>query len=252
MLNLRKHNILRGDSFIGKLLRLPFLIIPDNTVVLILTGILKGKKWIIGSHNKSVWLGKYERKQTKTFAEKCRGKNVLWDLGAHSGYYTLLFKTVNKESTVYSFEPVESNSWYFQKHMDLNNLVKINHFKNAVSYKEGILKFARGNSVGGKLCEKGDMEVSVVKLSSLLENREIEVPDIIKMDIEGAEFEVLKDLKSLLSSNQKPLIFLSTHSRQDHDSCIDFMRLMEYHIIPLDAEDVFNAREFLLEPVTRH
>ncbi len=249
MLNLRKHNILRGNSFIGNLLRIPFLIIPDNTVVFILTGILKGKKWIIGSHNKSVWLGIYERKQTITFAEKCKGKNILWDLGAHSGYYTLLFKTVNKESTVYSFEPVDSNSRYFQKHMDLNNLGKIIHSNNAVSDKEGVLKFAKGNSVGGKLCEEGDMEVSVVKLSALLERREIEIPDVIKMDIEGAEFEVLKDLKSLLSSNQKPLIFLSTHSREDHDSCIDLMKLLKYNIIPLDAGDVFNAREFLLEPV---
>ena len=133
--------------------------------------------------------------------------------------------------------------------MDLNNLVKINHFKNAVSENEGVLKFSKGNSVGGKLCEEDAMDVSVVKLSALLEYGEIEVPDIIKMDIEGAEFEVLKDLKSLLSSNQKPLIFLSTHSRKDHDSCIDLMKLLEYNIIPLDAEDVFNAREFLLEPV---
>ncbi len=249
MLNLRKHNILRGNSFIGKLLRLPFLIIPDNTVVLILTGILKGKKWIIGSHNKSVWLGIYERNQTKTFAEKCKGKNILLDLGAHSGYYTLLFKTINKEATVYSFEPVESNSRYFQKHMELNNLKKIKHFKHAVSDKEGVMKFAKGNSVGGKLSEAGDMEVSVVKLSTMLEDKKIEVPDVIKMDIEGAEFEVLTDLKSLLSSNQKPLIFLSTHSREVHDACIDFMKLLEYNIIPLDSKDVVNAREFLLEPV---
>lgn len=248
MLNLRKHSVLRRNNIVGKILRLPFLLVPNNMVIPIISGPLKGKKWIAGSHNNSVWLGTYESNQTQKFVEKCKGCEIFWDLGAHAGYYTLLFKTVNKKSTVYSFEPIESNYLYFQKHMIFNNLEQVNLIKKAVSNKEGILKFAKGNSVGGKLSETGDMTVPVVKLSCLLEGKMIESPDIIKMDVEGAEFQVLKDIKHLLGSEKKPVIFLSTHGKDIHDACLKLIQSVNYSIIPLDDKKIEMAREFLLEP----
>ena len=93
------------------------------------------------------------------------------------------------------------------------------------------------------------MSVSSVKLSRLLDEGILEYPDIIKMDIEGAEFEVLKDLEILLKSNRKPSIFLSTHSNEVHDACLSFIDSLEYNITPLDDKKVKNAREFLIEPL---
>jgi len=248
MLNLRKHSILRKNSLFGKLIRLPLLLIPQNKVVSILSGPLKGKKWIVGSHNHSAWLGTYENSQTSIFAEKCKGKEVLWDLGAHAGYYTLLFKTVSHDSFVFAFEPIANNIRYFQKHQKLNNFNNIVLFENAVSNEEGVLKFARGNSVGGKLSEEGDMTVPVVKLSKLLEENEIEFPDVIKMDIEGAEYKVLQDLKPYLASIKKPIIFLSTHGKDVQEQCLKLMNTLNYKITPLDARNTQNTKEFLLEP----
>lgn len=248
MLNLRKHNILRKSSLLGKIIRLPLLLIPKNKVVSILSGPLNGKKWIVASHNHSAWLGTYERSQTLVFAEKSKGRQILWDLGAHAGYYTLLFKTVNKDSNVYSFEPVENNFRYFQEHVKLNKLDRVKLFKYAVSDEEGVLKFARGNSVGGKLSEDGDMTVPVIKLSRLLKENEIEFPDLIKMDIEGAEYKALKDLKPYLTSDKKPIIFLSTHGKKVQDECLNLMESLNYKITPLDARNTQNTKEFLLEP----
>lgn len=248
MINLRKHNILRRSNLIGKFLRLPFMLIPDETVMPILSGPLRGKKWIVGSHNHSVWLGTYETKQSRTFAEKCAGSKIFLDLGAHAGYYTLLYKTINKESLVYSFEPVEENYVYFQKHVNLNNLKKVNLFNKAVTNKEGILRFARGNSVGGKLSSSGDMHVSAVKLSRLFEEKILEFPDIIKMDVEGAEYEVLKDLKPLLISSFKPIIFLSTHSKKVRHACLELISDLDYSINPLDDKKFEKAREFVVLP----
>ena len=248
MLNLRKHNLLRKSNLLGKLIRLPLLLIPDTKVVSIFCGPLKGKKWIVGSHNHSAWLGTYERNQTLIFSKKSKNKQVLWDLGAHAGYYTLLFKTINKNSSVFAFEPIENNFGYFQKHLQLNNLSNITLFKNAVSNEEGIFKFARGNSVGGKLSETGDMTVPVVKLSKLLEDNELEFPDVIKMDIEGAEYKVLQDLEPYLASYKKPLIFLSTHGKEVQEQCLNLMESLNYTIISLDVKNTQNTKEFLLEP----
>lgn len=222
--------------------------VPDNMVISILSGPLRGKKWIAGSHNTSVWLGTYESNPSRIFSEKCKDKKIFWDLGAHAGYYTLLFKTVNKNSTVYSFEPVENNFENFKKHVDLNKLNGVIPFQKAVSDKEGRLRFAKGNSVGGKLSESGDMEVSVVRLSRLVEEETIQLPDLIKMDIEDAEYKVLLDLKPFLVSEKKPVIFLSTHGKGTRDACLSLIRTLDYKIFPLDDNSMAGAREFLIEP----
>jgi len=247
MINLRKHNLLRRSNLLGRLLRLPFLVIPNSAVIPILTGPLRGKKWIAGSHNNSVWLGTYESNQSFTFVQKSKGSKVFLDLGAHAGYYTLLYKFVNKDSTAYSFEPVEANYEFLQKHIKLNNLKNIIHFNNAVADTEGVLRFARGNSVGGKLSSTGDMDVTAVKLSRLIDEKIIQFPDLIKMDIEGAEYQVLLDLEPYLKS-QKPVIFLSTHGDEIRESCLNLMKNLNYKIIPLDDKSILKAREYLIEP----
>lgn len=247
MINLRKYNLLRGNMFLGKILRLPFRVIPDNMIIPILFGPLRGKKWIVGSHNNSVWLGTYETEQSKKFAKICKDSKVFLDLGAHAGYYTLLYKSKNKDSLIYSFEPVENNYEYLQKHIELNNLKKVIPFNKAVADKEGILRFERGNSVGGKLSSSGDMEVSAVKLSRLFNEKIIEFPDIIKMDIEGAEYKVLKDIKPFLLSH-KPIIFLSTHSKKVRSECLKLISDLDYNIKPLDDKKFEKAREFFIKP----
>ncbi len=247
MLNLRKHNLLRRSNLLGRLLRLPFLIIPNTAVIPVLSGPLKGKKWIVGSHNNSVWLGTYESEQSKKFVQKSKNSQIFLDLGAHAGYYTLLYKSLTKETTVYSFEPVDSNFQFLQKHIKINNFKNVIQFNKAVADTEGVLRFARGNSVGGKLSMDGDMNVTAVKLSRLIDEKIIEFPDLIKMDIEGAEYQVLKDLEPYLKT-QKAVIFLSTHGDEVRDSCLNLMKSLNYKIIPLDKKNTKRIREYLIEP----
>jgi FkbM family methyltransferase len=215
----------------------------------ILSGPLKGKKWIVGAHNHSVWVGTYESNQTSIFSKRCAGKNVFWDLGSHAGYYTLLFKTINKDSSVFAFEPITNNILYFQRHLNLNNCKDVTLFQKAVSNVEGILKFDKGNSVGGKLSETGDIKVPVIKLSNLLKEEKILFPDVIKMDVEGAEYKVLLDLKPYLMYEKRPIIFLSTHGKEVQDLCLSLMDKLNYAVTPIDPKNTQNTKEFLLEPI---
>ena len=247
MLNLRKNNLLRRSNLFGRLLRIPFLIIPDKSVIPILSGPLRGKKWIAGSHNNSVWLGTYEREQSLRFVQKAKDSQLFLDLGSHAGYYTLLYKAVNKDGSVYSFEPVEDNYIFLKKHIKLNNFKNIIPFNKAVADTEGVLRFARGNSVGGKLSIDGDMDVTAVKLSKLIDEGIIQFPDLIKMDIEGAEYEVLKDLEPYLKT-QKVVIFLSTHGDDVRVACLNLLENLNYKILPLDRKNTKRIREYLIEP----
>ena len=74
----------------GKILRLPLRLIPKNMKLPILQGKLRGEKWIVGSSNHGCWLGSYEYKQRILFEKTIIRGSVIFDIGAHVGFYTLL------------------------------------------------------------------------------------------------------------------------------------------------------------------
>ena len=244
-MNIRHIKSLRNKSRFGKLIRLPIKLIPNNAILPILTGNLRGKKWIKGSHNISVILGTYERKQSLEFISFCKNSHSFLDLGAHVGYYTLLYHFNNRNGNICAFEPSESNAKLFRKHMELNKILDYKLFQMAVSDKEGMLSFKKSRtSVAGKLDEEGETKVSVVKLSTLLANGDIKMPDLIKMDIEGAEGNVLRDLKPLLMV-KKPVLFVSTHGKDVHEDCLALLKDIGYRLKPLDRTDLHESRELL-------
>ena len=78
------------DSLIGKFLRGILKLIPKNAVLPIFQGELKGKKWIIGSGSFGYWLGNYELEKQKIFQQIVKKGDIVYDIGAHVGFYTLL------------------------------------------------------------------------------------------------------------------------------------------------------------------
>lgn len=246
-MNIRHIKILRNKSLFGKIIRLPLRLIPDNKVLSILSGSLKSYKFIKGSHNFSVILGTYERKQSAKFAEYCSNSSNFWDLGAHVGYYSMLYHSKNPTGKISAFEPSEVNTGLFKKHMGLNNISTYQLFEAAVSDKEGMLSFKRTRTtVAGKLDDHGEIKVKVVKLSTMVERGELIIPDLVKMDIEGAEVNVLRDMKDIFS-RKKPVLFVSTHGKKVHQDCVALLQSVGYQLTPLDTNDLASSREILAQ-----
>src|ERR1700690_902346 len=61
----------------------------DRVTLPILRGPLAGKSWMLASRI-NFFFGTYEPEQTQAFQEIVRPGNVVYDIGAHFGYYTLL------------------------------------------------------------------------------------------------------------------------------------------------------------------
>ncbi len=245
-MNVRKIGILRKNAVLGKFLRLPFRLIPGKAILQIISGPLRGQRWIKGSHNLSVILGTYERVQSREFMRSTENVGVFWDLGAHVGYYSLLFRAGNPLGEIVAFEPAEKNAKLFCQHMDLNNVTEFAQYTVAVSDQPGMLSFSKGKtSVAGRLKENGDYQVEVIRLSDWLAQNKIKAPQLIKMDIEGEEYKVLEDIKSILKDH-KPRIFLSTHGREVHRACINLLKELNYSFKPLDAIDLDSCGEVLV------
>lgn len=222
-------------------------LIPKNTRLFILQGKLKWKKWIKGSGVNGYWLGIYELDKQKFFIEKVKKGDVVFDIGAQSGFYSLLAAELSGENgKVFSFEPLPQNIFYLKKNIEINNCQNIKVIEAAVSENPGILKFERGNNnFTGRIGDGGDLEVKAVSIDNLINKKALPIPNVIKIDVEGAEFDVLKGAQIALKN--KPIIFLSIHriNSHIHSDCVNMLKNLSYEIIPIDANNVSEADEIV-------
>ncbi len=179
-------------------MRFPLHLIPKGAVLPVLQGKLRGAKWIAGSSNHGCWLGSYEYEKQQLISRMIKPKTVAFDIGAHVGFYTLLFsKLVGSEGKVVAFEPFPPNLHYLRRHITLNHLSNVEVFQAAVSDATGITSFVQGPSSSmGQIADRGDFEVKQVSIDELIDEGKLPAPNYMKIDIEGAEYKALLGLKT--------------------------------------------------------
>src|SRR5437868_8178233 len=102
-------------SFLGRIARDALRLLPKDATVPVLQGRLRGKKWVVGSGEHGYWLGSYEAVKQKAFVAVASGKQVVYDVGANVGFYSLLAATlVTKGGRVFAFEPLPRNLFFLR------------------------------------------------------------------------------------------------------------------------------------------
>lgn len=219
-------------TILGLILRLPLKLIPKSTILPIFQGILRGSKWIKGSGVNTYWLGTYEKDQQIDFAKKIKSGDVVYDIGANVGFYSLIAsKMAGKNGKVYAFEPAPRNLIHLKKHLELNKCENSIAVSGAVSDKKDLVYFNDGDHAATGFLSKnnGNILVPTFDLDELVENKIIMAPNLMKIDVEGAEFDVLNGAKNILEKYH-PTIFLSTHNDKVHKECINLLRSLNYKL----------------------
>jgi FkbM family methyltransferase len=142
------------------------------------------------------------------------GMKVL-DIGAHQGFHTLAFsKKVGRHGRVVAFEPSLKDRKRLNLHLNMNFCANVTVKGCALGRKEETANLYRvpQNSVCNSL-RPPDIDlasviepVSVRKLDDVLAELGIEEVDFIKLDVEGAELEVLEGAQQLLLRTPRPTI----------------------------------------------
>ncbi len=222
---------------IGKLLK---MILPSDMVVPILQGKLRGKKWLISSSNIECALGSYEYEKRVLFERIVSNSSVVYDIGAHVGFYTLLAsQLVGVHGKVIAFEPVPRNLIILKKHLEMNHCTNVVVIEAAVSDKSGICSFSEGSdSSTGRLSEEGQLTVNTVSIDDLAVRSKIPIPDYIKIDAEGAELVILKGAQWVLR-NYNPKIFLATHGHKIQIDCCNFLTSLNYKLNCIATREIF-------------
>ncbi len=119
------------------------------------------------------------------------------DCGANIGIGTLYLKQRHPGATILAFEPDETNFALLEKNLLDNGVTDVETRKEAVWKEDGIIGFSPDANTGSRIEEsasKKNREVTSVRLRNLIDRK----VDFLKMDIEGAEYEVLKDIEPSL------------------------------------------------------
>jgi FkbM family methyltransferase len=220
---------------VGTLIRLPLRLIPRGFIVRILSGPLRGYRWIVGAGVHEVWIGTYERAKVSRVQASLKPGDVFYDVGAHAGIYSLAAaRAVGERGTIVAIEPNPINGAHFARHMELNQIKSVRLLAAAASDTVGSATFSHGpNSYEGRLQPQGQLAVETIRLDDIQP-----APSVMKIDVEGHEVNVLRGAEHILDRN-RPTVFVATHDPQSRAQCIQILEAHDYQVRWLDANDLF-------------
>ncbi|HEY6659043.1 MAG TPA: FkbM family methyltransferase [Nitrososphaeraceae archaeon] len=174
--------------------------------------------------------------------------DIVVDIGAHMGRYTIISsKRVGANGKVVAIEAHPSNFEMLKSNIKLNQLTNVTPLNYAVYSKETKIKLyltdeesgntmhhsIMSNYVFTKYKDKtGDkfVEVSANTLDYLLQLKGITDVNWIKIDVEGAEFEVLKGAHNVLSNSKDISLLIEVHGKDTYEPIIESLRSYNFKI----------------------
>lgn len=157
---------------------------------------------------------------------------VFLDIGAHMGTYSFLLHDVCKQ--VVAFEPQKVLYECFQKGAEMNCITNVEVHHCALGNEEGNIEMFTDNTWidgGGTSCVKpSDISGFYQETSSIRKLDSFDIKDVglIKIDVKGFEFFVLKGGEATLRANKYPSILFECDTLETYDVIHDYLSFLGY------------------------
>ncbi len=208
----------------------------------------------VGWGETSAALGRYEPEVQRALASLLRSGDVVYDIGAHSGFIGLVAgRQCGHRGAVYAFEPDSGNAELTRRNFARNGMTQSRVVEAAVGSFNGtaLLRhspvLARHAIVDRGVAAGPDIvEVPLVTLDDFVTWPGVRTPDLVKIDVEGHEREVIAGMINLLRTAAPTLLI--EFDGADHasalrnaDEVIDTLRSFGYDVSELassyDSDD---------------
>jgi FkbM family methyltransferase len=231
---------LHPESFLGAIVRMPLELIPRTHVAVIRRGINKGFRWVVGSSTHGCWLGTYETEKQALMSRLVRPGMVVWDVGANAGFFTIaMSRLVGETGKVFAFEPLAENTKSLLTHVRINKIRNTHVVQAALADQTDIVGFtiAASNAMGHISRQDNSYLVPAVTADEFVARFPDARPDLLKIDIEGAESAFLTGASQLLRDTT-PTLLLALHGETQSRLCVEFLRSRGYSLHYLDGSPV--------------
>jgi FkbM family methyltransferase len=185
--------------------------------------------YAIGSRYARHGHGAYEPSFYQPFVDRVKSGMVVFDIGAHVGLFTLgAAKRVGPRGRVFAFEPAPATFALLVQQIRLNGWNdRVEAIRGVVSDVDGRIPFyAHGTSMAASLSRENlevlnperfatpaaRLEVASMTIDGLCLDRKV-APDVVKIDVEGAELRVLRGAADLLEVG-RVVILCEIHPQQ--------------------------------------
>jgi FkbM family methyltransferase len=181
------------------------------------------------------------------------------DIGAHFGRYTIIAsKRVGMSGKVISIEAEPHNFEILNRNIILNKLTNVTSLNCAAYSKEHKVKLYLNNEVKSvhsirntimsnrAQSKEKFVEVQANTIDFLLKSNGIKQEDVnwIKIDVEGAEYEVLKGAKDILSKSKDISVLVEIHNlSEDINFYYPVIKFLNSHNFKLDFEKLHDGGE---------
>ena len=157
--------------------------------------------------------GYYEKETFEEIKKNLSKGSVFIDGGANIGFFSILTsKLVGSSGKVICFEPTDSCYAYLLKNIKINRRKNIYLEKKAISSQNGTVQFkinenSEENSIVSNFNKKKFLQNNIIKIKSTTidsycKKNKISQVDLIKLDIEGQEYEAIKGSSKIIKKNR--------------------------------------------------
>lgn len=205
--------------------------------VVIRSGPLAGRRFrCCLKYDRPLWIGNWEPELQKWFQEYIRPGMLVYDVGAHKGFFSLLAaQLVGSTGEVIAFEPHPGNRAEaianIQRNPDLAKVIVVNEC--AVSDSNGTEEFSETEScyVAGLSrilpnSKNTKYTVKTITLDEIVASRNRR-PDCIKLDIEGAEELAFKGMTRVLEQH-RPILMVELHNHECWKGFVELLTRFNY------------------------
>jgi len=188
----------------------------------------------------------YEENVTHFFTTKLTENMTFLDIGANIGWYSLLAAKLLKDNCkIYAFEPFSENAKLLLASKSKNNFNSINVIQAAAGNQFGTVAFGASGS-NGQCKELADQPESVLTSDTVnmvrIDNIVREKVDLIKIDIEGAEYNAMLGYIDTIKNSLPIIISEFTPTAMPSicgikwDEYLKFIVNLGYKILVIDEE----------------
>jgi FkbM family methyltransferase len=202
--------------------------------------------------NLSMLFGKYEPQVVSVLISMPDPIKVAYDIGAYVGFMSLvLAERASSEGKVFAFEPSPENIAVMQRLIIQNNLqhkvslipialADKNGEENLINWKSSSMHFLESALNGQKACNCSSIYVTTCTLDSFVFEQLNPPPDLIKIDVEGAEALVIQGgLRTL--DVYSPKLIIEIHGPNNAQKTWSLLRRFDYcwnHLTANGQEEV--------------